>query len=470
MLAGSPPRAMTTGILSPRSAIVRQCAAPNLCRCQCIASVSLFKTWTRYIPTLRTPEAGSRVMTPPSVMYGPPSSGQQIGTGNWARSTSDSLITVFWQAGRPTVLGGNLAISASRGSIASLPSSPSGTLSAISSAMRTPTSSRPSTPRASDIRRSEPKRLTATGYCDFPPLRSVGCVNSSAGPPPGDFMQRSATSVISLSTETGRATRVRSPALSIAATNSRRLSSAIVHGADAPGQAFEPDARESRGAEPLGQCLRLRKCEHRLWQVGIGFPMFRHEPADSGENSPEIEEVDRAQRREPGRGELEYDEPRTGFQHSGRFVEAAVEVGEIAYAKSHQRAVEPRRGKRQRQRVGGDRDGAGRFALALRQHRDHEVGADHTAAEAALSGELGGQVQRAGTEIEIGAVGVSFPTEARHGGAPPGPIHVEAEQVVQEVVARSDRGEHATDVGWRTTHRRERWAGPPERRQRSAGR
>src|SRR3989449_7461034 len=185
------------------------------------------------------------------------------------------------------------------------------------------------------MRRSEPKRLTATGYRDFPPPRRVGCVNSSAGPPPGDFMQRSATSVISLSTETGRATRVRSPVLSIAVTNSRRLSSAIVDGADAAGQALEPDARESRGHEPLRERLRLRKREHRLWQVGIGVSMFRHEPADGGENSPEIEQVDRAQRPESGRGELEDDEARTRFQHSCCLAQSAVEVGEIAYAKSH---------------------------------------------------------------------------------------------------------------------------------------
>src|SRR5258707_13967542 len=100
------------------------------------------------------------------------------------------------------------------------------------------------------MRRSEPKRLTATGYRDFPPPRSVGGVNSSAGPPPGDFMQRSATSVLSLSTDTGRVTRGRSPALSIAPTNSPRLSSAIVHGAEAAVQAFEPDARDSSGSQP----------------------------------------------------------------------------------------------------------------------------------------------------------------------------------------------------------------------------
>src|SRR6266516_2866097 len=111
MLAGSPPRAIATGIFSPRSAIVRQCAAPPLCRCQCIANVFLLSTCTGYIPTFLTPDSGFLVITPPSVIYGPPSSGQQIGAGSCVRSTSDSLITVLWQAGRPTVLGGNLATS-----------------------------------------------------------------------------------------------------------------------------------------------------------------------------------------------------------------------------------------------------------------------------------------------------------------------------------------------------------------------
>src|SRR5437773_5081737 len=194
------------------------------------------------------------------------------------------------------------------------------------------------------MRRSEPNRLTATGYRDFPPVRSMGWVNSSAGPPPGDFMQRSATSVISLSTETERVTRVRSPALSIAATNSRRLSSAIVHGADAAGQALEPDARESGRSKPLRQRLRLGKGEHRLWQVGIGVSMFRHEPADGGQNPAKVEQVNRAQGREARRGELEEDETRARFEHSCGFAQAPVQVGEIAYAKSHQRAVEPRRG------------------------------------------------------------------------------------------------------------------------------
>ena len=65
---GSAPRAMATGIRSPRAAISRQCAAPTLCRCQCIASARGPCTMIRYIPTLRVPVAGSRVITIGKVM------------------------------------------------------------------------------------------------------------------------------------------------------------------------------------------------------------------------------------------------------------------------------------------------------------------------------------------------------------------------------------------------------------------
>jgi hypothetical protein len=78
--------AMQTGMVSPRSAISRQCAAPTLCRCQCIAIVRGPSTCTRYMPTFRMPRFGSREITMGSVMYGPPSSGQQVITGIFRRS------------------------------------------------------------------------------------------------------------------------------------------------------------------------------------------------------------------------------------------------------------------------------------------------------------------------------------------------------------------------------------------------
>ncbi len=68
MEGGSAPIAMHTGMTSPRSAISRQCAAPTLWRCQCMASEFRSRTCTRYIPTLRIPFDGSREMTIGSVM------------------------------------------------------------------------------------------------------------------------------------------------------------------------------------------------------------------------------------------------------------------------------------------------------------------------------------------------------------------------------------------------------------------
>ncbi len=59
---------MHTGIFSPRSAISRQCAAPTLWRCQCIASVRFPVCMIRYMPTFRIPRFGSRVITIGKVM------------------------------------------------------------------------------------------------------------------------------------------------------------------------------------------------------------------------------------------------------------------------------------------------------------------------------------------------------------------------------------------------------------------
>ena len=87
MAAGSAPRAMITGIFAPFAAISRQCAAPTLWRCQCMATVFLPMTWTRYIPTFRIPRDGSSVITIGKVMNGPPSKGQVVSTGSRVRST-----------------------------------------------------------------------------------------------------------------------------------------------------------------------------------------------------------------------------------------------------------------------------------------------------------------------------------------------------------------------------------------------
>jgi hypothetical protein len=85
---------MHTGIVSFRSAMSRQCAAPTLCRCQCIARSRAPNSCTRYIPTLRMPRFGSREITIGNVMYAPPSSGQHLMIGSLRRSTSSPRSTI----------------------------------------------------------------------------------------------------------------------------------------------------------------------------------------------------------------------------------------------------------------------------------------------------------------------------------------------------------------------------------------
>src|SRR5207247_692030 len=447
MLAGSPPSAIATGMVSPRCAISRQCAAPTLWRCQCIASSRRPITWTRYMPTLRTPVRGSRVITPASVMYGPPSSGQHTGTGNCDRSTSSARSTTSWQGGfPPIVLGGNLATSASCGSIASLPSRLSGTFRLRSVAMRSPMSSRQSTPSASAMRALEPNRFTATGWRAAAPDKSVGRVNSRAGPPPRDFMQRSAISVISLSTATGRSTRTSSPRASSAPRKSRRLSSAMMDGADPAAQELVAHAREAGALEPAREGDWIREIDHRLWQVRIGVPMFRHRAPDRRKHAPEVEQVEGAHRSKAGRGELEDHEAGAGPEHAVRFPEDGVQIRKVPHPEGHHGTVEPGVDEREGERVGADGSGAWRFVLPPRQHGEHEVRAEHGPAEPGRAGERRREIERAGAEIEIGAVGSQLPREPSHRGAAPGAVHIEAQEMVQQVVARRDRGEHADYV------------------------
>ena len=66
--------------LPARSAVVarrrsRRCSAATFWRCQCMPVVLASYTCMRYMPTLRLPVCGSRVMTQGRVMKGPPSCG-----------------------------------------------------------------------------------------------------------------------------------------------------------------------------------------------------------------------------------------------------------------------------------------------------------------------------------------------------------------------------------------------------------
>src|SRR6266566_2825829 len=76
------------------------------------------------------------------------------------------------------------------------------------------------------MRRCEPIVLIASGNEEGAPL-TVGLSKSSAFPPAGDFISRSAISVISSSVATPKGTRFNSPAFSSAATKAENESKAM---------------------------------------------------------------------------------------------------------------------------------------------------------------------------------------------------------------------------------------------------
>ncbi len=174
--------------------------------------------------------------------------------------------------------------------------------------------------------------------------------------------------------------------------------------------------------------------------------MFRHRAADRGEDAPKIEQVERAQRREAWCGEFEHHEAGAGPEHAVRLPEAGVQIRQVSDPEGHHGTVEPGVDERERERVGADGTGAWRLALPPRQHGEHEVRAEHGPAEPGRAGERRREIERAGAEIEIGAVGSLLPREPSHCGAAPGAVHIEAQEMVQQVVARRDRGEHAAYV------------------------
>ena len=158
------------------------------------------------MPTLRIPRFGSRVITigqrdVAAPVLGPGREERELVEVDLHRRAAPPPGTA---ASAPACAAGTSPTSGSLGSMASLPKRPSGTFRSSSSVMP-PADGRPgrSTPSARHIRRMEPKRLMATGWRAPLPSSSSTCSKSSAGPPPGLFMQRSAISAISRRARTG---------------------------------------------------------------------------------------------------------------------------------------------------------------------------------------------------------------------------------------------------------------------------
>src|ERR1017187_3251079 len=215
------------------------------------------------MPTLRSPVSGSRVTTQGSVMKRPPSRGQHCWMGRFSKVGQASRLSVAsrdtWDRrdACPTLrmsgalgqgsarVGGasNLCTTSLQGpSFTTLgfawrrsravPSSLTASLKLVgglaftSDPRSAETSSSELAPRLIAMRREEPSALMAKGNGEGCPL-TVGFSTSSAWPPPGFFISRSASSVISNSVATGCVMRRSSPALSNRLRNSRNESNAM---------------------------------------------------------------------------------------------------------------------------------------------------------------------------------------------------------------------------------------------------
>ncbi len=172
-----------------------------------------------------------------------------------------------------------------------------------------------------------------------------------------------------------------------------------------------------------------------------------NEPADSRQQVAKIEQEEAAQWLPRGHAHLQDDEPGARLENAGRLAEPGIEVHEVSDPEPDRRPVEGGIRVGQFESVGGDRDDPLRLAPAELEHPGDEIGPDDQSVESWLAGEGGGQVEGAGTEVEIATIGKLFPIETRDRFASPPLVEVQAEQVVQEIVARCDGVKHPAHVG-----------------------
>ena len=118
-------------------------------------------TCMRYVPMLRMPVSGSRVITSGSVMNGPPSSGQVFRIGSSSRPPS--IFTTSWHGASLTVFGIRSVSRLTSGISFSASMKPLGIGGVVSSSISSARSSSCSTPSARQMRDIDPNRLAATG-------------------------------------------------------------------------------------------------------------------------------------------------------------------------------------------------------------------------------------------------------------------------------------------------------------------
>ena len=191
--------------------------------------------------------------------------------------------------------------------------------------------------------------------------------------------------------------------------------------------------------------LRLRRVHaNRFGQVAVALAVARHPLADARQHVERIPVVSARQRLGDLR-EFQHQQPAAGLEHAVHLGQRTVLVGHVAQAESDADEVDRGGGEWQRLGVAQRRR---KFqplveqpVAAFAQHGFIDVGVQHGAARADLSGEGARQVAGAARDVEHAVARTQV--RHRHGVGLPGAVQTHRHQIVHQVVVRRHRIEHA---------------------------
>jgi len=155
-----------------------------------------------------------------------------------------------------------------------------------------------------------------------------------------------------------------------------------------------------------------------------------------------VDVIERAHDGLPGRGELQNHEASARGEHAMNLAQRGIEIAHVPHPERDDGSRRALRRQWQFQRVGDDWCHVRlHLVTPFAQHWFGEIGADNPTAKTGLVGERRGHVQRASAQIKISCLRGVLPIQFGNGAASPRAIDVEAEEMVEQIVPRRDRGE-----------------------------
>ena len=143
-----------------------------------------------------------------------------------------------------------------------------------------------------------------------------------------------------------------------------------------------------------------------------------------------------------GRAHLQHHQPGAGLEHPRRFPEARIEIREIPNAPAHHRAIKGGIRKGKLQRVGVDGRGARGLADSGLQHGQGKVSPENPATKPPLPRERSSEIECAGAEVEISALGRPLPVKHPEGCPAPAQIEPQTDDPVEPVIGRGNGAKH----------------------------